>query len=243
MKKEFALEPGGPKRLKVTYAWNLADAEVSLDGQKIASFATKADFQRGSTCKLPDGSLLSVRFGPVAGASVLKGVHVIRNGAPLPGSAADPVPKWAWVFISACAMIPVISLGGAVPAVIAVAGVSATLSVARFNRWSVALRASACALIALACWSAFGLLIAVLRPATTSANEWKVPFANAMFMSSSPEKLMNEIDDAFAKHGYNDQARDNVRNALQRNCDKLERKQCVAYLRTALQEIQNRPIN
>jgi hypothetical protein len=125
MKREFALDPGGPKRLKITYPWNLANADVSFDGQRIASFATKADFQRGTTCKLPDGSILSVLFvfGPVEGAPFLKGVQVIRNGAPLPGSAADPVPKWAWVFIVVCAIVPVVSLGGALPAVIAVAGV------------------------------------------------------------------------------------------------------------------------
>jgi len=99
MKKEFALEPGSPKRLKITYPGNLASAEVLLDGQRIMAFSSKADFQRGLTCKLPDNSVLTVRYGPIEGVPLLKGVHVIRNGAPLPGSAADPVPKWAWVFI------------------------------------------------------------------------------------------------------------------------------------------------
>ena len=62
MKREFALDPGGPNRLMITYPWNLANAEVSLDGQTIAWFATKADFQHGTTCKLPDGSMLSIHF-------------------------------------------------------------------------------------------------------------------------------------------------------------------------------------
>src|SRR5262245_40183402 len=182
MKQEFALDPGGPKRLKVTYSWNLANAEVFLDSQKILSFPTKADFQRGTTCKLPDGSVLSVRFGPVAGAPLMKGVHVIRNGAPLPASAADPVPKWAWVFIVACVLIPVISVGGAVPAGIAGVGVSATLSVARLGRWSVANRVGACALIALACWGSFGMLVMTLQktaPATAPATGWKVPITKS----------------------------------------------------------------
>lgn len=74
MKQEFALDPG-PKRLKITYPWNLVNAEVFLDGQKILSFPTKADFQRGTTRKLPDGSVLSVRFGPAAGAPLMKGVQ------------------------------------------------------------------------------------------------------------------------------------------------------------------------
>src|SRR5215475_655062 len=196
MKKEFALDPGGPKRLTVTYGWNLANAEVLLDGRKIASFPTKADFQRGTTCKLPDGALLTVRFGSVEGAPLLKGVHVIRNGAPLPGSAADPVPTWAWVFIVACAAIPVISVGGAVPVLLAMVGISGTLAVARLRQWSVALRAGVCAVIALACWSGFALLISALRPAT-AASGWNPPLSKTLFMSSSPDKLMNEIEAAY----------------------------------------------
>jgi hypothetical protein len=35
--------------------------------------------------------MLTVRFGAIEDMPLLKGVHVIRNGAPLRGSAADPV--------------------------------------------------------------------------------------------------------------------------------------------------------
>jgi hypothetical protein len=78
MKKEFALDPGGPKRLTITYPGNLANAEVLLDGQRVMAFSSKAEFQRGTTCKLADGSMLTVRFGPIEGVPLLKGVHVIR---------------------------------------------------------------------------------------------------------------------------------------------------------------------
>ena len=246
MKQEFALDPGGPKRLKVTYPWNLANAEVFFDGQRILSFATKAEFQRGTACKLPDGSVLSVRFGPVAGAPLMKGVHVIRNGAALSGTAADPVPKWAWVFIVACVLIPVISVGGAVPAGLAGAGISATLSVARLNRWSVAKRIGACSLITLACWGSFGLLIMTLQKSALASGPqtgWKLPITKTLFMSSSPEKLTDQIADAYSKHGYNELAISRIKNTLRENCDRLDRGQCVDYLRYALVEIQNRPAN
>ena len=240
MNKEFALDPGGPKRLKVTYAGNLANAQVSLDGQTITSFASKEDFQRGSTCKLPDGSMLTVRYGPVEGAPFLKGVHVVRNGAPVAGSAADAVPTWAWVFIVACGIIPILSLGGAIPAVIAVMGVSATLSVSRLPRWSVALRAITCTAIAVACWVAFGALITAFRPATTSAKEWKVPFTTAIFMSSSPEKLMDEIDAAYTRRGYTEKAISSIKDNLQKQCDLKTRKECVDFLRYALRDVETR---
>jgi hypothetical protein len=241
MKKEFALDPGGPKRLTVTYAWNLANAEVSLDGQRIASFATKEDFQRGTTCKLPDGSLLTVRYGPIQGAAFLKGVHAVRNGAPLSGSATDPIPAWAWVFLIACGIIPIISLGGAVPALIAVAGVRGTLSVARLNRWSVGLRAGACVGIALACWGSFGMLIMALRPTTPAqATGWHVPFTKAIFMSSSPDKLFQQIDEQFTLHGYNEKAISGINETLHKQCDMMTKRECVDYLRAALLEAENR---
>ena len=175
---------------------------------------------------------------PVEGAPFLKGVHVIRNGASLSGSDADPVPKWVWGFIAACAIIPVVSLGGAVPAATAVAGVSGTLSVARFNRWSLALRAGAWALIALACWGLFGMLLMAFRGAAPTT-EWKVPITSALFMSSSPEKLIDEIDAAYTRRGHNEKATSQIRDTLRQSCDRMEKKHCVAYLRTALLEIQN----
>src|SRR5262249_17770718 len=156
MKREFALEPGGRKRLRVTYAWNLKNAEVFFDGKRVGTFAAKADFERGAEFALPDGSSLAVHFGGVKGAPFMKGGHLLRHGGPIPGSAADPVPTWAWPFMLACVAIPVISLGGALPAGIAGAGVSGVLSAARASRWSPAMRVAACALIMAACWGAFG---------------------------------------------------------------------------------------
>lgn len=230
MKKQFALEHGGPKRLTVTYDWKLAGAEVLLDGTKVASFATKEEFQRGTTFKLPDGSIASVRFGPVVGAPFLKGIHVIRNGAPLPGSAADPVPMWAWPFMIACAAIPVISLGGALPAVIAAAGVGGTMSVSRASRWSIAMRAGACALIVLACWGAFGALVVSIRGTES---------VSTFFMSSSPEKLLNEMEATYTKQGFQEEYTTKMMERWRSQCYSMNKKECVDYLRTSLYKIKN----
>lgn len=242
MNKEFALDPGGPKRLKITYAWNLANAQVDFDGQRIMSFATKAEFRRGNTVKLADGSLLSVRFGPVSGAPFLKGVHVVRNGAPLPGSAADPVPGWAWIFIVACGLIPVITLGGAVPATIGVGGASAVISLARLRSWSVVMRAGACAAVTLACWLSLGLLlVAIGRTASPKAQEsgFHVPFTKAISMSSSPEKLMEQIDTEYERRGYTEKAISGINENLRQNCGTLDKGQSIACLRTALLHAQS----
>jgi|HubBroStandDraft_6_1064221.scaffolds.fasta_scaffold205797_2 hypothetical protein len=240
MKKEFALDPGGPKRLTITHPGNLANAEVLFDGQRIMAFPTKADLQRGTTCKLPDGSMLTVRFGPIEGVPLLKGIHVIRNGAPLPGSAADPVPKWALVFMIACALIPVVTLGGALPAIIGFAGVGGTLSVSRLNRWSVALRAGVCALITLTCWSALWV-VAIAFAVVKAVNQAIPPSAITAPATSSPDKLIHDIGVAYYKHGHRQSDIEKIKDNLYDECDSMQPAQCSDYLHKALLEAQNSP--
>jgi len=62
-------------------------------------------------------------------------------------------------------------------------------------------------------------------------------------MSSSPEKLTDQIADAYTKHGYNELAISHIKDNLRQNFDKSDRGQCVYYPRYALVEIQNRPAN
>jgi len=230
MKKEFALDPGGPKRLTVTYPWNMVNAEVLFDGQKVASFATKDDFRRGTTLKLLDGSVLSVRFDWITGAPFMKGIHVIRNGVPIPGSAADPVPRWTWPFMIACILIPVVSLGGAIPATIAALGVTGMLPVSRATRWSVAMRALACAMIVVLCWGAFGVMIVSFQGTEKMST---------LFMSSSPEKLLAEIEATYTKQGFKPDNISKMMDQFRYECYHMDKKACVDFLRTDLQKIKN----
>ena len=228
MKQEFALDRGGPKRLKITYALGLKNAEVFIDRKRIGTFATRADFERGAEFTLPDGSALSVRYGPVTGAPFMKGFQLLHDGAPIPGSAADPVPKWAWPFMVACSAIPVISLGGALPAMIAVAGVSVILSVARNSRWSAALRVGACALMMVACWGSFVLLATAIHPGHST-----------FFMSSSPDKLLQEIETTYQKQGFRPETINAMMGNFHQTCDRMNNQQCVDYLRSSLETIRS----
>jgi hypothetical protein len=245
MKKEFALDPDGPKRLTVTYPANLKNAEVLFDGKQILTFSTKADLERGTTCKLPDGSMLTVRFGPIEGLPLLKGIHVIRNGAPVPGSAADPVPKWAWIFMIACALIPVVTLGGGLPALIGFAGVGGILAISRLNRWTVALRAGVCALITVACWSGLILLFSVVV-AVKAVNQAKQPFGGTSHATSSPamsptDKYIHDIGVAYYNHRYKQKDIEVIKDRLYDECDQMQPAQCTDHLQKALQEARNTP--
>ena len=82
----FAVEPGGPTRVKCRWDGLFNNIHVLFDGQEIGRFPDKDAAKRGGTLRAPDGSDLGVIF-----KDDMKGprVEVTRNGAPMPRSAAD----------------------------------------------------------------------------------------------------------------------------------------------------------
>lgn len=79
---------------------------------------------------------------------VLDGTSV-RTGRPVvnPGTT----PTWAWVFMVACGIIPVLTLGGAVPTAIGVGGAAGCRKIARGASHS-GVRIGLCLLVTVACW-------------------------------------------------------------------------------------------
>jgi hypothetical protein len=245
MNKVFSLDPGGPnaKRLTVTHTAKLTSTKVILDGQEIMSFPTKADFVRGTTIKTSDGSILSVRYGTIEGLVLFKGIHVIRNGAPVKGSAADPVPRWSWIFLGLIILIPVISLGGALPGLIAAAGVAGTISVSRISRWSTAIRASFCAGITACCWLGFLLLASLVAASKggVSANSTKQSKTVTDSATAREDKLINQIGSTYYKRGYLQSDIDKIKDSLYDHCDTMQPPQCIDYLNKAMDEARNAP--
>src|SRR6185295_11085694 len=80
-KNTFALEPGGPKRIEISWSGFWKNIKVSFDGAEVGSIADKSALTDGRDIKLPDGSMLHVELK--------KGLVVTRNGEPLPGSSSD----------------------------------------------------------------------------------------------------------------------------------------------------------
>ena len=72
---------------------------------------------------------------------------------------STPTPQWAYFFAVACGAIPIISLGGLVPAALGFGGASGCLAVSRFRSLPVALRLFLCLGITGACWAGFVLLV------------------------------------------------------------------------------------
>lgn len=80
--------------------------------------------------------------------------------------AKGPIPGWGWVFIAACGIIPILTLGGALPAAIGIGGAAGCANIARNASISVPMRVAICTGITIGCWillGAFFALIVALR--------------------------------------------------------------------------------
>ena len=73
-----------------------------------------------------------------------------------------PIPWWAWLFAAACALIPIITLGGAIPAAIGGAGVFGCIGAAREAKLSRGARLAICIGITVGCWVLFVVLLVVV---------------------------------------------------------------------------------
>jgi hypothetical protein len=100
---------------------------------------------------LPTCSLLL--DGAEAAPSHSPRIGVDATGAPLPG--------WAWPFVAACGVIPILTLGGAFPVTIGLVSAGACWQLAGSKR-SVPLKVAGMAAITLLAWGAVLVLLAVL---------------------------------------------------------------------------------
>jgi hypothetical protein len=88
---KLALEPGGPKRLELSWGMFWKNFRVTLDGQQVLAVeGGQKELKQGVELRLPDGSDLSIKL--VQGAMNVE-LQVLRNGQPLPGSSSDPAQR------------------------------------------------------------------------------------------------------------------------------------------------------
>ena len=63
-----------------------------------------------------------------------------------------PIPAWAWIFAVLCGAIPLVTLGGAIPAAIGFGGAGGCIGLARNPELNVAARVIGCIAITAVCW-------------------------------------------------------------------------------------------
>ena len=72
------------------------------------------------------------------------------------GFEPQPMPPgWAWIFVAACAVIPFVAVGGAVPALIGFGGAAVCIAIARDVSKVIALRVVLCMGVTALCWLLF----------------------------------------------------------------------------------------
>jgi hypothetical protein len=70
-----------------------------------------------------------------------------------------PIPAWAWLFAVACGIIPVLTLGVAIPGAIGFGGAGGCVAVARNPDLPLAGRIAACVAITVGCWALVAALL------------------------------------------------------------------------------------
>ncbi|MBX7102635.1 MAG: hypothetical protein K1X57_01040 [Gemmataceae bacterium] len=76
-------------------------------------------------------------------------------------SKGGTLPVWSYAFICACGLIPVLTLGGAIPMGIGVGGICGCMGIARKPSMSTGSKVAACVGITIGCWVVFvGFLVA-----------------------------------------------------------------------------------
>jgi hypothetical protein len=86
-KMAYALEPGGPKRLEISWKGMYKDFTVKLDDEVVGELSGQKELKAGRQFVLPDGSALSVQLVQKFSGAELQ---ILRDGQPMPGSSSDP---------------------------------------------------------------------------------------------------------------------------------------------------------
>ena len=106
--QKYALDPGGPKRLTVSWSGIWKNFSIQLDGKPVGSIeGGTAELKQGKEFPLGDGTTLKVQLR----TGLSNGLELLRNGTPLPGSFTDPAQQLK----TACATIYCVAVisGGA----------------------------------------------------------------------------------------------------------------------------------
>jgi hypothetical protein len=154
----------GQHTVELDHGYISGKRRISVDGRPVEETARAQDalFDIGSSHPFNIGGhrcLLVIRskWGLTYEYDLVVDGRSVATGAEAPAQA--PIPAWGYLFVAACGLIPVVSLGGAVPAAIGVAGAVGCLGTARDGSKTLAERAGRCLAITAGCWVVFLLFL------------------------------------------------------------------------------------
>lgn len=71
----------------------------------------------------------------------------------------QPIPWWNWIFVAICVAIPIVALGGAIPAMLGIVGTSLCTRTSATPSYSVSRKLITCIAISVAAWALFILML------------------------------------------------------------------------------------
>ena len=82
--KQFTIDSSGIKRLEISYKGYYKNFTVAVDGKPLGTILNDKELEKGKSFSLPDKSVLDFKL-------IKQELVILKNGKPLPGTAADPV--------------------------------------------------------------------------------------------------------------------------------------------------------
>lgn len=79
------------------------------------------------------------------------------------GEPKRKAPVWVWAFVAACGAIPIVTLGGAIPAMLGGFGATACYGLARDGKGTRLRRILSCCAVTLVAWGVLGTVVWVVR--------------------------------------------------------------------------------
>lgn len=135
---------------------------ICVDGRELnGEVQAKTNWMGEADLAFPLGrhsALATVRSGFISSKFDL-GVDGSSVTTGKPVSAMPPMPAWGWLFVAACILIPIISLGGALPVLFGLGGAYGCAAVARDSSKSTGLRLGMCVGITALAWILLVVLV------------------------------------------------------------------------------------
>lgn len=138
---------------------------VVLDGRELVN---KIKWGLSSEHRIPLGGRSGVLTvgaglgGPTVGLTVDGHEVAPVSTATFVQPKAAPAPAWAYVFAAACLAVPLVTMGGAIPAGLGFGGAAGCMATARNQEMSVGARVGLCVLITAGVWIGFVILLVVV---------------------------------------------------------------------------------
>lgn len=99
--REYAIEEGEPKRIKIFWKGAYKNLSVHFDGKEIAPISNETDIEKGYEFLLPDGSIIKAKLIH-SFMGRFDEFQVLRNDKPLPGSESHPIRKLRYAYGIIC---------------------------------------------------------------------------------------------------------------------------------------------